>query len=212
MSNIDEEFQRIISGMSPDQLPETEPAEALLADLDGLKSPQELKQVDALDLPEDESLHIENGCQTVGFVLAPFVSAPQIAQILGVYGIERWVVQLDGQVAIWCDLEPEDSTSVERLLGDERPLPEECDAFAKVLSRLSPLGVIAVVSNLTEEDGEINGDVRARRYVKGEAENIISAGLLLAGLELKVEDLLLGRTQPSNYEDSVKAFKNPKTK
>lgn len=212
MSNIDEEFQRIISGMSPDQLPETEPAEALLADLDGLKPPQELKQVDALDLPEDESLHIENGCQTVGFVLAPFVSAPQIAQILGVYGIERWVVQLDGQVAICCDLEPEDSTSVERLLGDERPLPEECDAFAKVLSRLSPLGVIAVVSNLTEEDGEINGDVRARRYVKGEAENIISAGLLLAGLELKVEDLLLGRTQPSNYEDSVKAFKNPKTK
>ncbi|MCS4484525.1 hypothetical protein NXS08_03365 [Gleimia sp. 6138-11-ORH1] len=210
MSNIDEEFQKIISGMSPEQLPETTDADALLGEYKDLNDA--LEAIDPLDIPEDESLHLENGTQTVGCVLAPFIDATQIAHILEIYGIERWVVQLDGQVAIWCELEAEDNSSVEQLLGDERPMPEECDAFARVLSQLSPLGVIAVVSNLSEEDGEVSGSVRARRYLKGKPEEIVSAGLLLAGVELKVEDLLLGRTAPQDYSDSVKAAKNPKTK
>ncbi|EEH64227.1 hypothetical protein HMPREF0044_0516 [Gleimia coleocanis DSM 15436] len=196
MSDIDEEFQRIISGFSAEDLPTEDLSEAPF-------EAESKLEVDPLDLPEDESLHLENGSQTVGFVIAPFTSAVQIANILGVYGIERWVVQLEDQIALWCELETEDTTDVERLLGDERPLPEECDAFARILSRLSPIGVIAVVSTLREEDGEVSGDVRARRYLAGEPESVIPGGLLLNGMENKVEDLLLGRSHPQDFGDSV---------
>lgn len=188
MSNIDDEFQRIISGFS---------AEETAAD--------DLSEIDPLDVPVDESLHLESGSQTIGFIVAPFASAQQIASILGVYGIERWIVQLNQQVALWCELDPEDTTAVEQLLGEERPLPEECDTFARILSRLSPIGVIGVVSTLREEDGEISGDVRARRYIAGEPEMVISGGLLLNGMEDRVEDLLLGRNHPSDFKDSVRS-------
>lgn len=187
MSDLDDEFQRIISGMSAPDLPEAEIADALLG---------------SLDLPA-ETAPVVN-IRTVGMILTPFADIQQIAAILSVYKLSRWLVSFDGQVAMWLELDPEDPNNMDRLLGDERPMPEECDRFARMLSKLSPVGVVAVVSNILEEDGEVNGDVRARRYLNGEPEEIINAGMLIATMNYDLEDFLLGRLHPGSYRNAIR--------
>lgn len=188
MSELDDEFQRIISGMSADELPENAIAESLF---------------EYLDLPAEDTPLVN--IRTVGIILTPFSDMEQIAAILSVYGLDRWLISFDdGQVAMWLELDPEDPNNMDHLLGEERPIPEECDRFARILSKLSPIGVVAIVSNILDEDGETNGDVRARRYVGGKPEEIINAGTLVATMHYDLEDFLLGRLHPGSYSRSTK--------
>ena len=47
--------------------------------------------------------------------------------------------------------------------------------------------------------------ITAQRYVNGSSEDDIPAGLLLGAMPQATEDLLLGRTLPSDYPDSIQA-------
>ena len=51
----------------------------------------------------------------------------------------------------------------------------------------------------------MSGRISAQRYVGGEPEETIPAGLLLGAMPAATEDLLLGRTTPADYKDSVAA-------
>ena len=65
-----------------------------------------------------------------------------------------------------------------------------------------------LMSWLVEGDGVepgVSGRISAQRYVSGEPEETIPAGLLLGAMPAATEDLLLGRTTPADYKDSVAA-------
>ena len=51
----------------------------------------------------------------------------------------------------------------------------------------------------------VSGRISAQRYVAGEPEETIPAGLLMGSMPQATEDLLLGRTAPADYPDSVSA-------
>ncbi|MDO5034341.1 MAG: hypothetical protein Q4E01_03040 [Actinomycetaceae bacterium] len=206
--NIDEEFQRIVAGMEdPDLLKEAqEPApQADEASEDSAEEPD-------LDTPVDESLHLQDGKQCVGLIFAPLRPAAAVSRMLGMYKIARWVVPIDNQVVLYLELESPEGEEFAELLGEERPMPEEVDRFARVLSKLSKFGAVAVVSTLAEEDSLVAGSVYARRYVNGEPEDSIPAGLLINSIDIRAEDLLLGRTHPEDYPDAVHGEERPNPK
>ncbi|MCI7551127.1 MAG: hypothetical protein MSS97_02165 [Arcanobacterium sp.] len=69
------------------------------------------------------------------------------------------------------------------------------EQIAVELSKLTPYGVVLFRADLGDdvggEDG-VSGLIHAQRYVRGEAGDEISAGMLLGGLDDVVEDLVLG--------------------
>lgn len=185
MSSIDDEFEKIMAGMD-DEL--------------------------SMDDPVDESLHLEGGRRSIALVMAPIPSAPGVSELLGMYGISRWVVPLQGQVALYMDLgEGSDADEFASLLGEDRPIPEECDKFARIMSRLTRYGAVAITSILSEDENEVAGSVVARRYVNGEPEEVIPAGLLINTMDERAEDLLLGRTKPQDYDDAVNPQERPES-
>lgn len=186
-------------------------AQASFADTDASSSDETEPEVD-LGAPVDESLHLEKPEQSVGLIFAPLRPASAVAKMLGMYKIARWVVPIDHQVVIYLDLEVkhDEENDFSALLGEERPMPEEVDKFARVISKLSKFGAVAVVSNLAEEDSLVAGSVYARRYVNGEPEDAIPAGLLINSIDIRAEDLLLGRAKPEDFPDAVHAVERPK--
>ncbi|MDO5729035.1 MAG: hypothetical protein Q4P71_05350 [Actinomycetaceae bacterium] len=207
MSDIDDEFDKLIAGFDSDS---SVPSASDIADeSESLIAGEEVGQEIDLDAPEDEHLHLPGGKHSVCLVLAPLASAEAVSSILGLYGVSRWVVPIAGQVALWFESTEDDSSQFEALLGEERPMPEECDAYARVMSRLSRFGAVAIASSLTEQDDVIQGDVIARRYVNGAPEDSIPAGLLVNWMDSRAEDLLLGRTHPSELPDAIAPQNNP---
>jgi hypothetical protein len=242
--SIDDEFERIISGLSGDSDSDSEvpgdshepraekPGDSTEASEESAVEPaadpaaeqsdkasaetdagQPREEPQNLDEPEDEQLHLEGGRRSVGLVLAPLRPASGVARMLGMYGLARWIVPIADQIVLYLELdEGEDSEEAEfeSLLGEDRPMPEEIDRFARVISKLSKYGAVAVVSNLSEEDSLISGSIAARRYVNGEPEDNIPGGLLINSIDSRAEDLLLGRTHPSDYPDAIHAKDRPK--
>ncbi|HHT40169.1 MAG TPA: hypothetical protein GX000_00770 [Actinomyces sp.] len=236
--SIDDEFERIISGLENESDPEmgtdssqpsressdpsedepeldestdshdsTQPEDASEDSAEAAEEPQNL------DEPEDEHLHLEGGRRSVGLVLAPLRPASGVARMLGMYGLARWIVPIANQIVLYLELDEdadEEEAEFESLLGEDRPMPEEVDRFARVISKLSKYGAIAVVSNLSEEDSLISGSIAARRYVNGAPEDAIPGGLLINSIDSRAEDLLLGRTHPSDYPDAIHAKDRPK--
>ncbi|MDK7160785.1 hypothetical protein QP415_13115, partial [Pauljensenia sp. UMB3104] len=77
-----------------------------------------------------------------------------------------------------------------------RPMPAPIDEAARVVSRLSKYGAVAVMSWLVEGDGVepgVSGRITAQRYVNGQPEETIPAGVLLGAMPQATEDLLHGR-------------------
>ena len=202
--NIDEEFERIIAGME-----EPDANEAASEPDTTARQDDQVEQADP-DQPVDESLHLEEGAQRIGLIFAPLRPASAVARMLGMYKIARWIVPIDHQIVLYLELDPDDEEEeFASLLGEERPMPEEVDRFAKVISKLSKFGAVAVVSTLAEEDSLVSGSVYARRYVNGKPEDAIPAGLLINSIDIRAEDLLLGRSRPQDYPDAVHATERP---
>lgn len=75
-------------------------------------------------------------------------------------------------------------------------VPAEAKELAARISRLTRLGVVLVTARLTEDaafDAGLSGQISATRYLGGEAAEDLAPGLVLAGADDLVEDLLLGR-------------------
>lgn len=165
---------------------------------------------ESLDTPVDESLHLEGGRLSVALVLAPVPSPEALHSLLSFAGMKVDVVRLAPWTAIWLRVEtvPTDEEELDALLTGTREMPDVVDSAARTVSRLSRYGAVAVMSWLVEGEGVepgVSGRISARRYVSGAPEEEIPAGVLLGSMSQAAEDLLLGRTVPSDYTDSVPA-------
>lgn len=216
MSSIDDEFEDIIAGLE-DSAGESAPS---TPNDDHSRPTGDPTPTDAADLPssgafpfpdthEDSSAPAQVRRHHIGLILVPVGSAQELSVMLGFYGLARWVVPVGGPCAVYLQLEPAAADDFEALLGEERPLPEECDLFARTLSRLTKHGAVAIVSQLQEDEITTNGDVIGRRYLGGEPRDSVAAGIILNGFDQRVEDLLLGRTVPADYPDAVHPQERP---
>lgn len=168
----------------------------------------DLGSLGAQDIPVDESLHLDGGKLSVALVLAPISSPEALHSLLGLMGIREPIVKLKPWTGVWVRVEttPTDEDSFDELLTGVKPMPPEVDRIARAVSRLSKYGSVALMSWLVEGDGVepgVSGRITAQRYVGGEPEEPIPAGLLLGSMPQATEDLLLGRTTPTDYTDSV---------
>ncbi|WP_277063313.1 hypothetical protein [Schaalia cardiffensis] len=221
--DIDAEFRDLVAGLADSSQPDAVPmkaaehtaqhggAEDLASELSGLEAA--LKDPD--DTPVDEQLHLDGGKLSVGLVLAPIPSPEALHALLGLTGIRATVVRLKPWTGVWLRVEttPTDEDELDALLNESRPMPDDVDAVARTVSRLSKYGAVAIMSWLVEGDGVepgVSGRISAQRYVAGQPEEPIPAGVLLGSMPQATEDLLLGRTTPSDYSDSVLAEGGPK--
>lgn len=222
--SIDEEFDSIIAGFSEDAealgdsdtdgAPVDDPASCGSAAGDSAV-PGKGEQSDDGRRKEGQEAPSSSGEQPpamIGLILLPLGPASAVAQMLGMYSLARWVVPIGQQTAVWLELEAGSDDEFNELLGDDRPIPQECDRFARALSRMTRLGAVAMVSTLRQIDGEPQGDVLGRRYVSGEPEQTIPAGLLLNTLDARAEDLLLGRVHPRDLPDAIHPQDRPEGK
>ncbi|WP_448750682.1 hypothetical protein [Actinomyces sp.] len=165
---------------------------------------------DDLDTPVDEALHLEGGKLSVALILAPIPSAEALHSLLALSGIHEAVVRLKPWTGVWLRVQTQTTQEDELdvLLTGRRAMPAEVDKVASVISRLSKYGAVAIMSWLVEGDGiepGVSGQITAQRYVNGHSEDDIPAGLLLGAMPQATEDLLLGRTVPADYPDSIQA-------
>ena len=184
--DLDAQFRDLVAGMETDLDAGGVPEDAAAS-----QNPA----TDDLDTPVDEALHLEGGKLSVALILAP---------------IHEAVVRLKPWTGVWLRVQTqttqEDELNV--LLTGRRAMPAEVDKVASVISRLSKYGAVAIMSWLVEGDGiepGVSGQITAQRYVNGHSEDDIPAGLLLGAMPQATEDLLLGRTVPEDYPDSIQA-------
>ncbi|MHB1065568.1 MAG: hypothetical protein ACYC1Z_13945, partial [Georgenia sp.] len=156
----------------------------------------------------------------VALVLTPVASAPALAGLCAMSGIDVAVVPTgSGAVAV---LEvpakaPGGDWDISELLGDggAAALPSEAEELAATLSRLARSGVVLLVADLATDVGiesGLSGHISARRYTGGEADEDVSAGLILAGADQVVEDLILGRTRAAQVKGHLRSGELPRWK
>ena len=199
--DLDAQFRDLVAGMETDLAAGGVPEDAAAS-----QNPA----TDDLDTPVDEALHLEGGKLSVALILAPIPSAEALHSLLALSGIHEAVVRLKPWTGVWLRVQTqttqEDELNV--LLTGRRAMPAEVDKVASVISRLSKYGAVAIMSWLVEGDGiepGVSGQITAQRYVNGHSEDDIPAGLLLGAMPQATEDLLLGRTVPEDYPDSIQA-------
>lgn len=155
----------------------------------------------------DSPLHLDEGKLSVALVMAPLPSTQALFSLLSLSGHQYDVVRVKPWTAAWIrvPLAQTEQDEFESLLAEERSMPQEVDAVARAVSRLSKYGAVAMMSWLVEGGAEpgVSGQITARRYVSGQPEEDIAAGVLLSTLPPAAEDLLLGRTTPADYPDSI---------
>lgn len=155
--------------------------------------------------PFDAILPTEGKRICVALVLAPFDSAEALAALLKITKTTATVVKLNPWAAAYLEVHGQtEEDDAAALLFGSRPAPPEVDRVARIISKISRYGSVAIVSWLSEDNGlepGVSGTVTAKRYVGGEPEDDISAGVLLGSIDDKAEELLLGKTRPEDYEE-----------
>ncbi len=155
--------------------------------------------------------------QVISLVLSPFDSVAALKAALELVGAKGSVVDLGGTAAVYLKQEeaqnPQDEAMM-ALLGEDRPVPEPVDKVARLVSKLSAKGAVALTAWVRVVDAdpeagspspELTGNIAARRYVGGEPEEKLSGGLVLARLNLVAEELLLGRVGLQEVDEWLQA-------
>lgn len=162
-----------------------------------------------LAMMDDEPTSPKESCRAL--VLSPIDAPGALRAALNLVGSPAPVVGLGGATGVFLEIatdggDPQEAEMM-ALLGEERPLPREVDQMARLLSKLTAHGAVAVAAWITKntaeggEEGDLSGTIVARRYVNGEPEAALSSGLVLSGLSLGAEELLLGRMTPEEADD-----------
>lgn len=165
---------------------------------------------DRPDLPEEPDPDApEPGTPTaraggrIGLVLTPVASAPALAGLCAMSGIDVGVVPTSSGAVAVIELpakEPAEDWDVGELLGAaETGAPPEAVELARTLSRLARTGVVLLTADLAEDVGiesGLSGQVQGRRYAGGEDAGDVAPGLVIATADQVVEDLILGRVRP----------------
>ena len=140
----------------------------------------------------------------IALVLTPVASASALAGLCAMNGLDVDVVPSgSGAVAVLelAAKEPsDDAWDMSELVGEDggASMPPEAEELAVALSRLARTGVVLLSADLATDVGiesGLSGHIHARRYSAGEAEGDVPAGLILAGADQVVEDLILGRVR-----------------
>ncbi len=158
----------------------------------------------------------------VAVVLTPVASAPALAGLCAMQDVDVHVVpSKSGAVAV-VELEPappaaepEDWDIRELLGGPGQEVPAEADQVARTLSRLTKAGVVLITSALTTDSGVesgLSGQLTARRYAGGEPGEEVAVGLVLAGADDVVEDLVLGRVRVTDVSGHQRSGDLPRWK
>jgi hypothetical protein len=91
-------------------------------------------------------------------------------------------------------------------LFDDETVPSEANDLAARISQLTRIGVVLLTAQLTEDgafESGLSGHITAKRYIGGEPAEDLAAGLVLAGADDVVEDLLLGRVGVADVRGHV---------
>ncbi|GAB2595485.1 hypothetical protein [Pseudactinotalea suaedae] len=150
----------------------------------------------------------------VAVVLTPVSSAPALAGLCAMAGIEAHVVPTSrGALAVRViersdpGTEGADDDSLAELLGEA---PEIARKMAATLSRTSRYGAVLLVSRLGEGDEGLVGTIAASQWNNGErTEDTVSAGLVLAQSDDVVEQLLFGTLTPEDAAGAIEPGKLP---
>src|SRR5699024_6318047 len=142
---------------------------------------------------------LDEGCsvtaQPVALVLTPVAAAPALAGLCAISGIDAHVVPTSSGAVAGLELasttsqESDGETSADwdiaELLGGVEAVPTEADNLARRLSELLRSSVVLLSATLSpgEGEGELAGQLAARRYTEGEAGDELAVGLVLAGAD-----------------------------
>lgn len=154
----------------------------------------------------------------LALVLTPVASAPALAGLCAMSGIDVHIVPSQAGAVAALELTPEpdapEDWDIAALLGGPEAVPRPADELARTLSRLAKTGVVLLTATLApgDEAGELTGQLTARRYAEGEPAEEIAVGLLLAGAEDVVEDLILRRVAVAEVPGHQRSGQLPRWK
>lgn len=159
----------------------------------------------------------KNLCRAL--VVVPIDAPAAVRAALDMMGASAPVVGVGSGSAVYLEVEEDDTggdAEMLALLGEARPLPEEVDKMGRLLSKLTKHGAVVLTSWVAPapsdqeepEDGTegapastaLVGSMAARRYVNGEPEEALAAGMVLSVMSLAAEELLLGRMTVEEVE------------
>ncbi|WP_125899182.1 hypothetical protein [Boudabousia liubingyangii] len=186
----------------------------------------DLPEVAYGEIPEnlviEEVRPMEDGHRRVGVIVTELRSALLLEEILKEAKLKARALGTESGAVAWVDITSADDEFSE-LMGPERPLAPELDQVGKALSELLGREVLGLQSWLSQTDpdaideGEsaVVGQLVAWRYLNGKAHKPLSAGMVVAYLDPRIEDLLVGRTDPLTHDFPVeeppsiwRSFKN----
>ncbi|GAA4423924.1 hypothetical protein GCM10023169_20160 [Georgenia halophila] len=216
-------------GDQPDRPVEEKPLteadiERMLRSLDDVPVAREPSD-DEAEAGEAAPGHAPDGDTTptgrLALVLTPVASAPALAGLCSIAGIDVDVVPSSSGAVAALEIVPEkkpasDDWDISQLFGGEDGgFPPAAEDLAANLSRLTRAGVVLLVGDLATDVGiesGLSGQLSARRYTGGEPEEDVPAGLILAGADQVVEDLILGRTRPGSVKGHQRSGSLPRWK
>lgn len=135
----------------------------------------------------------------ITMVLTPVADARILARLMGLVDI-AWPVFPTKTGAVAATVFELDEVSA---LTDTTP--QEAITVAKALSNTSEFGVVLLTARVGKGEDGATGQVHATRYVGGEQVETLSPGVVLAGADTTVENVIFGHTAP----DQVKGALNP---
>ena len=172
-----------------------------LPDLDGLVIPDDLSSLfgdsPVEGAPSDEGVAEEEQApryiNTTAVVLTAVKQAKVLASLLALAGIEAAVVPSGkGAIAVRYVEQLESEADPAELLSG---FPREAEALGAALSVAARSETVLLAARVSSIDGEITGQVRARRYRGGQIVNEPPPGLVLAQADAVAERLLIGLIQ-----------------
>lgn len=139
--------------------------------------------------------------KTIALVLTPLADPTALGALLSMLNLQADVIGTTTGAVACLEVPVKVTDDIESLLGAARPMPTEAEELACEMSKLTRMGVVLLVSWLVEGDQiepGVSGQITARRYVGGQAQEDLPAGLVIARMDQRVEDLLLGRVNPKD--------------
>ncbi|MDD9207866.1 hypothetical protein PU560_15530 [Georgenia sp. 10Sc9-8] len=198
-------------GTTEEQHPGTRPADTRPAD-----HPATAEDAPAESRPADAPARI-------ALVLTPVASAPALAGLCAVSGIDVGVVPTSGgaMAVLQMPARPAsedgewDIGELVGAVGGGPAVPTEADGLARTLSRLSRAGVVLLTAELATDVGietGLSGQVTAHRYANGEDAGEVAPGLVIAAADQVVEDLILGRSAAADVRGYQRSGELPRWK
>lgn len=153
-------------------------------------------------------------------VLTPFDRANVVAGVCKLAGFDVEVLPTQTGAVVIRELEAPvyDEWDIRNITGpddgevsraEESGEADSGSAVAAHLSRLSRYGTILFDVLLADGDGfeeGVSGEIKARRFLAGKAGEEISAGLLLNGLDSRIEKFLLGELDEEAQAEIIRGY------